>query len=102
MASTTLIQSGSVIIYNQTSASTSVKQHVSESSGSSTPSGHEQKPNISGLERFMQSLASEGISTRTAELIAGVRRIGVSFTNRPGVNRSADVVNQKLILIDTI
>ena len=57
LTSTTLIQSGSGIICNQTSASTSVKQHFSKSSGSSTPSCREQNPGTSGLESFRQSLA---------------------------------------------
>ena len=53
MASTTLAQSGSGIICNQTSASTSFKQHLS---------------------KFL-----EGILARAADLIAGARRPGTSF-----------------------
>ena len=79
LASTTLLQSSSGIICNRTSASTSVKQHLSKSSGPSTPSGREQNPKTSDLESFRQSLASEGISARAAELIAGARRPGTSF-----------------------
>ena len=53
MASTTLVQSGSGIICNQTSASTWFKQHLSKS--------------------------FEGILARAADLIAGARRPGTSF-----------------------
>ena len=56
LASTTLVQSGSGIICNRTFASTSVKQHLSKSSGPSTPSGREQNPKTSDLEGFRQSL----------------------------------------------
>ena len=79
LASTILVQSSSGITCNRTSASTSVKQHLSKSSGPRTPSGHEQNPKTSGLESFRRSLASEGISARAAELIAGARRPGTSF-----------------------
>ena len=65
LASTTLVHSGYGIICNRTSASTSVKQHLSKSLGPSTPSSRKQNPKTSGLERFRQSLASEGISART-------------------------------------
>ena len=78
LASTTLVQSGSRIICNQTSASISVKQHLSKSSEPGTPSRREQNPKTSGLESFRQSLASEGISERAAEPIAGARRPGTS------------------------
>ena len=79
LASTTLVQSGSGIVCSRTSASTSVKQHLSKSSGPGTPSCCEQNPKTSGLESFRQSLASEGIPERAAELIAGARRPGTSF-----------------------
>ena len=79
LASTTLIQSSSGIICKRTSASTSFKQHLSKSSGPSTPSDCEQNSKTSGLESFRQSLASEGISARAAELIAGARRPGALF-----------------------
>ena len=73
LASTTLVQSGSGINCNQTSASTSVKQHFSKSSGPSTPSRREQNPKTSDLESFRQSLTSKEISERDAELITGTR-----------------------------
>ena len=76
---TTLVQLGSGIIHNRTSASTSIKQHISKSSGPSTPSHREQNSKNSDLESFRQSLASEGISERVAELITGARRPGTSF-----------------------
>ena len=79
LASTTLVQSGSRIICSQTSASTSVKQHLSKSSGPGTPSCREQNPKTSGQKSFRQSLASEGISERAAELIPGARRPSTSF-----------------------
>ena len=78
LASTTLVESGSRIICNQISASTSVKQHLSKSSEPGTPSRHEQNPKTSGLESFRQSLTSEGISERATEPIAGARRPGTS------------------------
>ena len=52
LASTTLVQSGSGNICNRTSASTSVKQHLSKTSGPSTPSGLEPNPKASGQESF--------------------------------------------------
>ena len=79
LSSTTLVESGSGIISNQTSASTSVKQHFSKSSGPSTPSRREQNPKTSDLESFRQSLTSKGISERDAELITGTRQPGTSF-----------------------
>ena len=79
LARITLVQSGSGIICSRTSASTSVKQHLSKSSGPGTASRRGQNPKTSGLESFRQSLASEGISERAAELIAGARRPGTSF-----------------------
>ena len=55
LASKTLVQSGSAIIFNQTSASTSVKQHLRKFSELSAPSGLEPNPKTSGLESFRQS-----------------------------------------------
>ena len=103
LVSTTLVQTGFGIICSRTSASTSVKQHLSKSSGPGTPSCREQNLKTSGLECFRQSLASEGISERAAELITGAKRPGTSFnTNQPGVNGLAGVVNRKLICIHAI
>ena len=81
LANRTLVQSGSGIICNQASASTLVKQHLSKSSGckSSTPYGHEPNPKTIGLGSLRQSLASEEISARAAELITGARRSGTYF-----------------------
>ena len=79
LASTGLVQSDSGTICSQTSSSTSVKQHLSESSGSSTPSGHETNSNTSSLESFRQCLALEGISARAAELITGATRPRTPF-----------------------
>ena len=79
LASTTLVQSDSVSICNRTSASTSVKQHLSKSLGPSKPFSREQNHKTGGLERFRQSLASEGISARAAELITSARRPGTSL-----------------------
>ena len=53
--------------------------NLSKSSGPGAPSRREQNPTTSGLESFRQSLASEGISERATELIAGARRPGTSF-----------------------
>ena len=78
-ASTTLVQSGSGIIRSRTSASTSIKQHLSKSSGPGTPSCCKQILKNSDLESFRQSLTWEGISERAAEFIAGARRPGTSF-----------------------
>ena len=94
LASTTLVQSGSGNICNRISASTSIKQDPSESSGSSIPSDLEPNPKTSDLESFRQSLASEGISAKAVELIASARRPGTSFKH--------GVVNGKLILIHAI
>ena len=74
-----LVQSGSGIICNRISASTSVRQHLSESSRSSSSSGRESNPKTSGLECFRKSLTSKEISARAAELIAGARRPGTPF-----------------------
>ena len=79
LVSTTLVQSDSGIICKRTFASTSVKQHLSKSSGPGTPSRHELTPETSGLESFRQSFTSEGISERAAELIASARRPGTSL-----------------------
>ena len=79
LARTTLLQSGSGIICKRTSASTSVKQHLSKSLGPSTTSNREQNPKIGGLESFSQSLASEGISARASDLITSAKRPGTSF-----------------------
>ena len=79
LARTTLAQSVSRIICNRTSAFTSVKQHLGESSRSSTPSCCEPHSKTSGLESVRQSVTSEGISGRAAELTAGARRPGASF-----------------------
>ena len=79
MASTTLVQSSSGIICKRTSVSTSVKQYLSESSGSNTPSDHKANPKASGLESFRQSLTSEEILARAVELVAGSRRPDTLF-----------------------
>ena len=79
LASTALVQSGSGIICNRTSASTSVKQHLSKSSGPSSPSGREANPDTSGLESFRQGLVSDRISTRATELHIGDRKPGTTF-----------------------
>ena len=79
LTSTTLVQSGSGIICNRTSDSTSVKQHLSQSLGPNTPSSREQNPKTSSLYSFRQSLASRGISARAAELITGARRPDTTF-----------------------
>lgn len=79
LTSTTLVQSGSRIICNPTSASTSLKQDFNESSGLSSPSGRVPNAKISGLESVSQRLASERISKRAAEVTTGIRRPGKSF-----------------------
>ena len=52
--------------------------HLSKSSGPTTPSRREESPKASDLEGFRQSLVSEEISERAAELMTRARRICTS------------------------
>ena len=74
-----MVQSSPGIICKQTSVSTLVKQHLSESSGSNTPSDHKANPKASDLESFRQSLTSKEFLARAAELVACSRRPDTLF-----------------------
>ena len=76
LANATLVQSIARNVSEKPNASPSNFTAAGGSTGKSTPSGGQPHTEISGLENLRKNMASEGISTRATELIAGARRTG--------------------------
>ena len=76
LANTTLVRSIARNVSEKSNASPSNFTATGGSTGKSTPSGGQPYTEISGLENLRKNMASEGISMRATELIAGARRTG--------------------------